>query len=164
MNLYILRHAIAVDRGTPGYRRDADRPLTRRGTDKMKRGAAGMRALGLSFDCVISSPLVRARHTAAIVVKELGIKKSFTFSRHLAPRGSPAALIEEIRSRGKSCSDVCLVGHEPYLSGLIGLLMGGNPVTLRKGGLCKLSVRTLKAGRCATLEWLLTPRQMRGIR
>jgi hypothetical protein len=31
---------------------------------------------------------------------------------------------------------------------------------MKKGGLCKLTVETLQAGRCATLEWLLTPKQM----
>ncbi len=57
-----------------------------------------------------------------------------------------------------------LVGHEPYLSTLISLLLsgdGGLQVEMKKGGLCKLSVESLKHGRCAKLEWLLTPRQMR---
>jgi len=31
---------------------------------------------------------------------------------------------------------------------------------LKKGGLCKLMIQRLRPGRCATLEWLLTPRQM----
>jgi hypothetical protein len=33
-------------------------------------------------------------------------------------------------------------------------------IAMKKGGLCKLSAESLKAGRCATLEWLLTPKQM----
>jgi len=56
-----------------------------------------------------------------------------------------------------------LVGHEPYLSELISLLVAGDSslcVVMKKGGLCKLSVETLKHGRCACLEWLLTPKQM----
>jgi hypothetical protein len=31
---------------------------------------------------------------------------------------------------------------------------------MKKGGLCKLTAEALKHGRCATLEWLLTPKQM----
>jgi hypothetical protein len=31
---------------------------------------------------------------------------------------------------------------------------------MKKGGLCKLSAESLKPGCCATLQWLLTPKQM----
>ena len=33
-------------------------------------------------------------------------------------------------------------------------------IDFKKGGLCKLEVETLRHGSCATLAWLLTPRQM----
>ena len=59
---------------------------------------------------------------------------------------------------------ILLVGHEPYLSRLISTLVTGSsalPLVMKKGGLCKLSIDTLRFGRCATLEWLLTPRQLR---
>jgi phosphohistidine phosphatase len=59
--------------------------------------------------------------------------------------------------------DLLLVGHEPFLSRLIALLTSGNSdasVLLKKGGFCKLSTQDLKHGKCATLEWLLTPKQM----
>ena len=62
-----------------------------------------------------------------------------------------------------SPESVLLVGHEPYLSGLISLLVSGKEtftVTMKKGGLCKLSTDSLHHGRCAALDWLLTPRQM----
>jgi hypothetical protein len=31
---------------------------------------------------------------------------------------------------------------------------------MKKAGLAKLAVTTLKAGRCAVLQWLMTPKQM----
>jgi hypothetical protein len=31
---------------------------------------------------------------------------------------------------------------------------------MKKGGLCKLTIESLSCGRCAALEWLLTPGQM----
>ena len=40
MEIYILRHGIAVERGTPGYKRDGDRPLTDEG---VKAPATGLR-------------------------------------------------------------------------------------------------------------------------
>ena len=56
-----------------------------------------------------------------------------------------------------------LVGHEPYLSELCSLLLSGEAglrLSFRKAGLCKLLIETLKPGRCASLDWLLTPKQM----
>jgi len=56
-----------------------------------------------------------------------------------------------------------LVGHEPYLSQLIALLSSGGTsatIDMKKGGLCKLETEGLEYGHCATLQWLLTPRQM----
>jgi hypothetical protein len=49
------------------------------------------------------------------------------------------------------------------LSDLISLLVSGArdfSVELKKGGLAKLSMEALKYRRCASLEWLLTPKQM----
>jgi hypothetical protein len=46
---------------------------------------------------------------------------------------------------------------------LISLLLSGDSglcITMKKGGLCKLTVNALKHGQCAELEWLLTPKQM----
>ena len=37
MNLCIVRHAIAVQRGTPGYDDDSQHPLTDNGRKKMKK-------------------------------------------------------------------------------------------------------------------------------
>ena len=60
MDLYIQRHAIAVERGTGSYKTDSQRPLTDKGAKKMHRIAKGMQALRLSFDGILSSPFVRA--------------------------------------------------------------------------------------------------------
>jgi phosphohistidine phosphatase SixA len=57
------------------------------------------------------------------------------------------------------------VGHEPYLSELISVLLTGRldlPLALKKGGVCRLTANRLHYGRCATLEWLLTPRVVAG--
>ena len=66
MDLYALRHAIAVDRESPDYvHNDSKRPLTRKGRRRMRREAQGMARLGLKFDLILSSPYVRARETSA---------------------------------------------------------------------------------------------------
>jgi len=163
MNLYILRHGIAVEHGDPGYLNDADRPLTPKGERKVRAIAEAMDALDLSFDLILTSPYPRARQTAEIVAKVLKASEQLHLSDDLTPAGSTEQLIQTINGHETQPEDVLLVGHEPYLSDLISLLVAGDmrfPVVLKKGGFAKLITDSLKHGSCATLAWLLTPKQM----
>ena len=163
MNLYLLRHGIAVEPGSSGYAKDADRPLTPEGERKLQHISEAMEALDLSFDLILSSPFLRARQTAEIVAEALKARKRLDYSDSLMPGGSTQKLVEYFDRLQPSPDSVLLVGHEPYLSGLVSLLATGHEgfcVVLKKGGLCKLATESLKHGRCAALEWLLTPKQM----
>ena len=163
MNLYILRHGIATEPNTQGLAKDADRPLTPEGKRKLWQIAEAMAALELGFDLVLSSPYVRARQTAEIIVEALKARKRLEFSDSLTPGGSTKKLVDLLNHLQPPPESVLLVGHEPYLSGLISLLVSGDAslaVVMKKGGLCKLSTDSLTHGRCAALEWLLTPKQM----
>jgi len=160
MEIYILRHGIAVERGTPGYKRDGDRPLTDEGVEKMRQIAKAMREMDLQFDVIFSSPYVRAKATADIVAETLG--ENVTLTDSLLPEADPPELIDEIND--EKPQRVLLVGHEPDLSALISTLICGKrnaDIELKKGGLAKLTAETLTYGKCATLNWLLTPKQLR---
>lgn len=163
MELYVLRHAIAVERGSPGYKDDSLRPLTEKGAKKMRRIAKGMLSLDLSLDVILSSPFIRAKQTAEIVAEAFRAKNRLEYTSHLETGGDPKKLVEAINEQYDSDSTLMLVGHEPYLSRLVSILVAGTEspsVVLKKGGLCKLVVSSLHYGRCGTLEWLLTPAQM----
>ncbi|HEX7578092.1 MAG TPA: phosphohistidine phosphatase SixA [Verrucomicrobiae bacterium] len=164
MNLYLLRHGIAVEPGTPGFENDADRPLIPKGQRRLCEAAAAMEKLELSFDLILSSLFVRARQTAEIVAGELKLKKRLEFSDELAPGGGSKALIQRLSGWEPAPENVLLVGHEPSLSRLISLLVSGGAdaaaIEMKKGGLCKLEVAALRHGQCARLAWLLTPAQM----
>ena len=127
MELYVLRHAIAVQRGTEGYEQDSDRPLTSKGRQKMERIASAMQTLGLSFDLILSSPFLRARQTADVVADVFGTGKNVELSEHLAVGGDPESLVRELNSRFDSLKSVLIVGHEPYLSSLVSTLISGDP-------------------------------------
>src|SRR5262249_25225750 len=160
MELYVLRHGIAVERGTPGYKKDSERPLTKEGEEKMYQIAAAMLAMGLKFDVILSSPYVRARQTALIVADEFDEEVKLTES--LVPGANPLELVRELN--GEAYERVLLVGHEPDLSGLVSVLSTGEngaAIELKKGGLCKLTTEKLAFGKCAILNWLLTPKQLR---
>jgi len=164
MNLYILRHGIAVELGMPGVGKDSERQLAPEGKRKLRQIAGAMKALDLSFDLILTSPYVRAEQTATIVAEALDAQNNLESSDTLTPSGGMRDLIAAITHRKPAPEDALLVGHEPYLSELISLLVSGGTdgvsVVLKKGGLCKLAVETLRYGRCATLEWLLTPKQL----
>lgn len=162
MNLYFLRHAIAVERGTSGHK-DENRPLTKDGIRKMKEGTKGIRRLGLKFDRILTSPLLRARQTADIVCKEFGQEAEVWQS--LDPSEDPRQIIAALRK--SNAKDLLLVGHEPHLSQFISVLISGSSdvqLEFKKGGLCKVSSDDLIYGRCATLHWLLAPSQLRKVR
>ncbi len=166
MKIYLLRHGRAVERGAAGWDRDCDRPLTSEGEKQIVRIARGMRQLNLEFDHALSSPYVRAWRTAEIAAKELGLGARLRASRSLAPGGDPAALVRQLRRLPQPAQRVLLVGHEPYLSRLAGLWVGGSDglrIELKKGGLIRLDVEDLILGRCAVLEWLLAPGHLAGL-
>ena len=163
MNLYLLRHGIAVEPGTPGFERDSDRPLTPEGKRQLRQIASAMKKLDLRFDLILSSPFLRAKQTAEIIADSSPLKKQLASSDTLAPDGNPKALIRQLTELKPLPENILLVGHEPYLSQLIALLTAGETgvaIELKKGGLGKLEAEFLLYGRCAKLVWLLTPRQM----
>jgi phosphohistidine phosphatase len=115
----------------------------------------------VSFDAILSSPLVRARQTAEIVARGLHSADELEFTDHLSPSGNMERLVEQINVLRPVPESVLLAGHEPYLSGFISLLCIGGPnlpMKLKKGALCRLEVESLSCGKCAVLEWLLQPR------
>ena len=164
MNIYLLRHGIAAEPGALGIKTDAERPLIPKGEQRLREAAAAMDKMGLSFDEVISSPYLRAKQTAEIVAKYFKLQKNLMFLDDLIPGGNPQALIRQLNGLKPAPENILLVGHEPYLSRLIALLSSGSPtatIEMKKGGLCKLEIKTLRLGACATLAWMLTPGQMK---
>jgi phosphohistidine phosphatase len=161
MNLFLLRHGKACAR-SPKWRPDGTRPLTRDGEKRMFAVARGIQSLELSFDLILTSPYLRAFRTAEILGEVFEPKKVFE-TKNLIAEAEPKAVIDEINENFSNLTEVVLVGHEPFLSRLISVLLSGKDdmsIDLRKGGFCKLSVKNLCFGRCASLDWLMTPRQL----
>ncbi|MEI9961847.1 MAG: phosphohistidine phosphatase SixA [Limisphaerales bacterium] len=153
MNLYFLRHGIAVDPSVPDFANDADRPLTAKGKRRLRQIADAMGALRISFDVILSSPYVRAKQTAEIVAKSLKRKKKLKFSDELTPRRESQGIDPAIERFATQTRKIfCSLATEPYLGKLIALLAAGNTnmeLDFKKGGLCKLesesaALRTLR--------------------
>ena len=161
MEIYLLRHGIAVDRDAHQLRSDAHRPLTEEGFKRTRKVTKALAALGVSFAAVLTSPLVRAKQTADLAVEALGIPAKLRLCDALAPGGKARDLIAEIKRLVQPDEAVLLVGHEPDMSRFASLLISGEPdadLTLKKAGLCVLDAGDLVPDACATLELLLTPK------
>lgn len=161
--IYVLRHGIAVNRGDVGYPLDSDRPLTSKGIRRMRRVAAGMRRMGVEFDVTLTSPFRRALETAFVVGREYGAGESVQSTSALKPEVLPEEVVRALQENFASCRNLLLVGHEPQLSAFVSTLTSGSASArplLKKGGLCKLQIEKLQPGKCATMLWLLTPRQL----
>jgi phosphohistidine phosphatase len=157
--LYVLRHGIAVARGTPDIPDDGRR-LTPKGRKRMRQIGRGLRRLGLELDRIVSSPLPRAWETAEIVAAALGIAERLEASEMLRADRDAAAIAGWLRTRDEP--RLMIVGHNPAFSDLPGLLVAGSadvPICeLKKGGVAALATR--EAGGF-TLEWIAQPQLLR---
>jgi phosphohistidine phosphatase len=164
MNFYLMRHAIATERDENND--DSQRPLTEKGRKKLGKIARNFEKIEVRFDLILTSPYLRARETAEVVADALALKpKSVVETENLTPLGFGDKLVDEINAR-EAVENLLIVGHEPFLSQLIGMLVAGDSsldIDMKKAGVCKLSIEKLSYGRCARLEWLLTPAQLTAI-
>ena len=161
MKLFLLRHGKAQPR-SPKWRPDSKRPLTREGESSMFAVARGIKALEVSFDVILTSPYVRALRTAEILAEVYESEKLFETAR-LTPEAGAKDILDEVNENFSAAGEIVLVGHEPFLSRLIStLLTGADGMTmeLKKAGFCKLTIEKLVFGKCACLDWLLTPKQL----
>lgn len=163
MDIFLLRHADAVEVGRMGVTRDQDRPLTERGVKKLKKVAQVLLSMEVSFDTILSSPYVRAKETAEIIGEAMECRSRIKLTPNLVVDAGPAELVKEINEDHSRSRTVLLIGHEPQLVSLASVLISGRhdvSIRLKKGGLCKLSADSLRFGRCARLEWLIGPSQI----
>ncbi len=156
MKLYFLRHGIAEDPG-PGQR-DYDRRLTQEGIAETVRASLGLRRMKLGLDAIVTSPLLRARETAALVARGLQMDERLREAPQLAC-GCQLHQLEEALRDLEPGSRVLLVGHEPDFSEMISQLIGGGSVRMKKASMAYVDVMTVGPGQ-GELRWLLTARQL----
>ncbi|HEY7219882.1 MAG TPA: phosphohistidine phosphatase SixA [Candidatus Binatia bacterium] len=167
MNLYLMRHGIALAQDDPSVANDAERPLTGKGVKRMRKAAKGVRRLNIPFDAILTSPALRARQTAEIIATALNIEARLEEISGLAPESTVEHLMFGL-TRYQDRAHVLLVGHEPLLSNTAAALLGGRKpanvtVDFKKGSLCCIEIETLPAASPGTLRWLLTPKQLRSL-
>jgi phosphohistidine phosphatase len=162
MDILLVRHGIAVERGSRGFDDDAKRPLTSAGRDRMFEAARGLERL-YTPQVIFTSPLVRAMQTAEILQSTYKLGK--TRECVALATGNHQELIAALEEA--DIGSVALVGHEPSMSELFSTLLTGHAhavsATFKKGAAALIrSGDDLRAGEC-WLEWLIQPAALRRI-
>lgn len=174
MEIFLMRHGIAADL-QPGEV-DADRAalleknreLTTKGITKAELVASRMKAKGWEFDTVLSSPLVRARQTAQILL-ESGLSEVLKIQPNLAPEGLLENWLQWLTSyrlTNPTAKRLVLVGHEPNLSQWAEVLVFGqvfDRLHLKKAGVVAIQTPEITPdsesliGKCELL-WIVPPK------
>ena len=165
MNLYLMRHGIAVETDDAAVSHDHQRPLTPKGSKRLRRAARGLRQLHISFDGILTSPVLRARQTAEIVAAALGLESGLEEISGLAPESAVEQLLFGLE-RYQDRKHLLMIGHEPLLSKTISSLLCGSrghglQIDLRKGSLCRIEIDGLPPSSPGILHWHLAPKQLR---
>ncbi len=155
MELYFVRHGIAEEREQWAPQPDHLRPLTAEGITRMRKSATTIKALGVRPAAILTSPMTRARQTADILAEALDCV--VTEVEALASFSIDA--LTELLDHYPTADSLLLVGHEPDFSAVIGMLIGGGQVVVKKGSLIRVDLYASHPPR-GHLSWLIPPKAL----
>ncbi|MBW4645306.1 MAG: phosphohistidine phosphatase SixA [Goleter apudmare HA4340-LM2] len=163
MELYLIRHGIAEDKAL--NIKDEERALTREGKEKTQKVAQRLFDLSLHFDVIVTSPLVRAKQTAEILIAA-GLSSQMEESSHLKPEGNIHNWVTDwLEPRNyPQKTQLALVGHEPNLSEWAEILLWGETkasLVLKKAGMIGIKLPEIGSplGR-SQMFWLTPPKYL----
>ncbi|HEY9793746.1 MAG TPA: histidine phosphatase family protein [Candidatus Obscuribacterales bacterium] len=164
MELYLTRHATAIDQLGGNVRRDEDRYLVPEGKQEAEAMAKALHKLDVKAHAFVSSPLLRARQTAEIFAEVLGKKGAVIVSEALAPGGEPDDLYTQLAEL-KRAEGVFVFGHMPDISRLASALLFSDEIDIpfKKASVCRIDVFDLPPTQPGQLKWFLTPRVVRAL-
>ena len=128
MKLFLMRHGDASD-----AQNDATRPLSKEGAKEAGLAGTFLAAVGEAPSMIYHSDLLRARQTAEIVAKKLGLPENLCERSGLRPNDSAEYFAKEIASDAYRGDDLMIVGHLPFMADLASWLLSGmeNAVSIR---------------------------------
>jgi phosphohistidine phosphatase len=162
MEIYVVRHGIAIDREDPKCPPDPERYLTEEGIEKTKRVAAAVAALSATPDLLLSSPYVRALQTAEIFAAALDYPKPKIRRTDLLLPGSEPTLFFRELAKDKQTSTLFIFGHAPQLDDIIASALGSKHhiASLKKAGVALLELKRVSPPN-GQLLWLAPPKLLR---
>lgn len=159
MNLYVIRHAEAVDRRTDGIERDYDRPLTEHGANQAHALGTALRERGWVAETVVSSPLVRTMQTTEQLLDAWGRHPNEIVTCDFLACGEMRRRKLSKFLEGLGVGSIAIVGHMPDLAEYLGWLLGtdGQQVPLEKAAAALVRFNGPPAKGDGELAWVVTP-------
>ena len=140
MELFVVRHGVALNVGETGIRRDAERTLSPAGRKKTGQVAKGLAALDCSPGRIGTSPLARAEETARILADELCPDAPFELCGFLEPGASSRDVADWMKRIEEDSA--MIVGHMPDVAQIASELLcadGGLDMVFKKAAACCIS-------------------------
>lgn len=158
MLLYIVRHAPAGQHGDPRYPNDSLRPLTGKGQRRFGRLVRRLVRRGMAPTLVLTSPLLRCRQTAEVVVTRTHEEPKMLERDELAPGAHWKDLIDWTNSEG--AAEVAWVGHAPDVDRITAELIGSIEANLlfAKGAIAAIHFPEQIAVGEGELCWFVKPK------
>jgi phosphohistidine phosphatase len=150
--LWLLRHGEAVPHDSKA---DFDRELTARGERQAVAAGEALARLGTEFAACYTSPLVRARDTAALACKPLNVTPE---EREPLGKGFDLDDVRELLAEHEDGARILVVGHNPSFEQVVYDLTGGR-VDFKKGGVAAIRVQ----GATGELLVLMRPRELESL-
>lgn len=131
MIVYLVRHGEAVPEEA-----DPKRPLSAKGRNEVEGTARELRGEGAKIDEIWHSEKLRAKQTAQIIARDLGVKRVVE-KKGLKPDDPAAPIAELIRQSSKP---ILIAGHLPFIPKLVSLLKPElGKIELKTGGVVRVS-------------------------
>jgi phosphohistidine phosphatase len=163
MEIILIRHAKAEARDPNSWPDDDQRPLTAEGRAEQRATARAMKKMGVKFDFLLTSPLIRARETADLVAKGYRWTEAPQVVEELG-HGYAVGAIVKLLAKFPPDAAVAMVGHEPDLSDLTGALTtrdGRLGIAVKKSGVVGIEFDGPAEAGKGTLLYHLKPGHLR---
>lgn len=145
-----MRHGEAV-----ALEGETERHVTDKGLAQVNVVLNCANKMMVRVDAILSSPLTRAKETAALASSVFGPKYSVTNA--LEPESSPAEVYEEL-SRFEPSNTVLLVSHQPLVSKFVeDILDSRSPINMMTGSLAAILVKDRPSSGRGVLLSLIPP-------
>lgn len=165
MEVILIRHAKAGSADPNTWPDDRQRPLTAEGVSEQRQAARAMKKMGITFEFLATSPLVRAVQTSEVVAEVYRWKEPPQVAEELGPTCTPAGVVK-LLAKFPPDATVALVGHEPSFSRVAAALIGKSgdaAIELKKSGVIGIAFEGHPAPGAGTLLYHLKPGHLRKI-
>ncbi len=163
MEIILVRHAKAEARDANSWPDDDQRPLTAEGRAEQRAAARAMKKMGIKFDFLLTSPLLRARETADLLARGYRWSEAPQVVEELG-HGYAVGAVVKLLAKFPPASTVAMVGHEPDLSDLTGALTtkdGRLSIAVKKSGVVGIEFDGPAEAGKGTLLFHLKPGHLR---